>query len=251
MIASDHDPKIPVFCALDTNDLSRATSLAAKLADTIGGFKLGLEFFTAQGPRGVKQIQKASDVPVFLDLKLNDIPNTVASAVRAVAPLGTYMLTVHINGGRAMMEAAAAAAAEAAYEAVKARPLIVGVTVLTSFDDDDLAEVGVSDTVVDQVRRMAELAKRSGLDGVVCSPREVAMLRRDLGDGFKLVTPGVRPEWAPADDQKRFMTPLEAVSAGADYLVVGRPITAAKDPISAAARIAAELAPVELSTDDI
>ncbi|HCX14791.1 MAG TPA: orotidine-5'-phosphate decarboxylase [Rhodospirillaceae bacterium] len=251
MIAPDRDLKTPVFCALDTKDLSRATGLAAKLADTIGGFKLGLEFFSSQGPKGVKQIQKASDVPIFLDLKLNDIPNTVASAVRAVAPLGIYMLTVHINGGRAMMEAAAAAAADAAYEAVKARPLIVGVTVLTSFDDDDLAEVGVSNTLVDQVRRMAELAKRSGLDGVVCSPREVAMLRSDLGDGFKLVTPGVRPEWASVDDQKRFMTPLEAVSAGSDYLVIGRPITAAKDPPSAAARIVAEITPVELSTDDV
>ncbi len=251
MTASDRQLKTPVFCALDTTDLSRATGLAAKVADAIGGLKLGLEFFTAQGPKGVKQIQKASDLPIFLDLKLNDIPNTVAGAVRAVAPLGAYMLTVHTNGGRAMMEAAAKAASEAAYEVVKARPLIVGVTVLTSFDNDDLAEIGVESKVVDQVRRMAELAKRAGLDGVVCSPREVAMLRSDLGDGFKLVTPGVRPEWASKDDQKRIMSPLEAMSAGADYLVVGRPITAAKDPASAAARIAAELAPVESSEDDL
>lgn len=251
MTASDRQLKTPVFCALDTPDLSRATGLAAKVADAIGGLKLGLEFFTAQGPKGVKQIQKASDLPIFLDLKFNDIPNTVAGAVRAVAPIGAFMLTVHTNGGRAMMEAAAKAASEAAYEFVKARPLIVGVTVLTSFDNDDLAEIGVESKVADQVRRMAELAKRSGLDGIVCSPREVAMLRSDLGDGFKLVTPGVRPEWASKDDQKRIMTPLEAVSAGADYLVVGRPITSAKDPASAAARIAAELAPVDSSADDL
>jgi orotidine-5'-phosphate decarboxylase len=250
MTPPDRNLRTPVFCALDTPDLSLATGIAAKVADAIGGLKLGLEFFAAQGPKGVKQIQKASDLPVFLDLKLNDIPNTVAGAVRAVAPLGAFMLTVHTNGGREMMEAAAKAASEAAYEIVKARPLLVGVTVLTSFNNDDLAETGVSDTVVDHVRRMAELAKRAGLDGVVCSPREVAMLRSDLGEGFKLVTPGVRPEWASKDDQKRIMTPLEAVSAGADYLVIGRPITAAQDPASAAARIAAELAPVESSADD-
>ncbi len=250
MTAPDRQLKTPVFCALDTPDLAHATSLAAKVADAIGGFKLGLEFFTAQGPKGVAQIQKASDLPVFLDLKLNDIPNTVAGAVRAIAPLGAFMITVHTNGGRAMMEAAAEAASEAAYDVVKARPLIVGVTVLTSFDGDDLSEVGVESSVADQVRRMAELAKRSGLDGIVCSPREVAMLRNDLGEGFKLVTPGVRPEWASNDDQKRIMTPLEAVSSGADYLVIGRPITAAQDPASAAARIAAELTPVDSSADE-
>ncbi len=250
MTAPDRHLKMPAFCALDTTDLSRAIGLAAEVADVIGGLKLGLEFFTAQGPKGVKQIQKASDLPIFLDLKLNDIPNTVAGAVRAVAPLGAYMLTVHTNGGRTMMEAAANAASEAAYEAVKVRPLLVGVTVLTSFDNDDLAETGVSGTVVDHVRRMAELAKRAGLDGVVCSPQEVATLRNDLGDGFKLVTAGVRPKWASADDQKRIMTPLEAVNAGADYLVVGRPITAAQNPAIAAARIAAELAPVESAADD-
>ncbi len=250
MTAPDRQLKTPVFCALDTTSLSQATGLAAKVADAIGGLKLGLEFFTSHGPKGVKQIQKASDLPIFLDLKLHDIPNTVAGAVRSVAPLGAYMLTVHTNGGKAMMKAAAEAAAEAAYEVVKARPLLVGVTVLTSMDDEDLTETGVSGSVVDQVRRLAELAKSAGLDGIVCSPREVAMLRSDLGDGFKLVTPGVRPDWASADDQKRVMTPLEAMSSGADYLVIGRPITAAKDPASAAARIAAELAPVESSADD-
>ena len=250
MTAPDRQLNSPVFCALDTPDLARATNLAAKVADSIGGFKLGLEFFTAQGPKGVAQVQKASDLPVFLDLKLNDIPNTVAGAVHAIAPLGVFMITVHTNGGRAMMEAAAEAASEAAYDTVKARPLIVGVTVLTSFDSDDLSEVGVDSSVADQVRRMAELAKLSGLDGIVCSPREVAMLRNDLGEGFKLVTPGVRPEWASHDDQKRIMTPLEAVSSGADYLVIGRPITAAQNPAAAAARIAAELTPVDSSADE-
>ncbi len=236
-------PANPIFVALDTADPNEATRLAAKVADAVGGLKLGLELFSAHGVQAVRDVQKASDLPLFLDLKLHDIPNTVAGAVRAVSQFGPYMLTLHAAGGRAMMAAAVAAAAEAAYEFVKPRPLLLGVTVLTSIDGTDLAETGITTTVADQVRRLAELAKLAGLDGVVCSPLEVATLRRDLGPSFKLVTPGVRPTWAAANDQKRIMTPLEACRAGADYLVIGRPISAAPDPAAAAARIAAELKP--------
>ncbi len=237
-------PKLrnPVFCALDTPDLGQATSWAAKLADTVGGVKLGLEFFNAQGPRGVSEVMRASGLPLFLDLKFHDIPNTVAGAVRSVVPLKPFMINVHANGGRAMMEAAAKAAHEAAQTNLVNRPLVIGVTVLTSMDDSDLREVGVTESSFDQVRRLAELAKISGLDGVVCSPHEAQVLRRDLGPNFKLITPGVRPAWAAANDQKRVMTPHEAVAAGADYVVIGRPITAAPDEAAAAKRIVMELA---------
>ena len=232
----------PVFCALDTPDVGRATALAAKVADAVGGVKLGLEFFSANGPPGVAQVQKASDLPIFLDLKFHDIPNTVAGAVRAVtAQVRPFMMTLMALGGRAMLEAAARAAADVARERNVPRPLLLGVTVLTSLDGTDLAATGVAGAVADQVRRLAELAKLSGLDGVVCSPLEAAQLRRDLGPGFKLVTPGVRPTWAEAGDQKRVSTPREAVAAGADYLVIGRPISEADDPAAAAQRIALEL----------
>ena len=233
----------PVFCALDTAEMGVATSLSAKLADSIGGVKLGLQFFSAHGPRGIQEVQKASDLPIFLDLKFHDIPNTVASAVKSVVPLKPFMLTIHVGGGRAMMEAAVKAATDASYEVVGSRPLIVAVTVLTSMDHKDLGDTGVPGAVLDQVRRLAALAKASGLDGIVCSPQEAAVLRTDLGPDFLLVTPGVRPLWSAADDQKRIMTPAEAMAAGASYLVVGRPITAAENPADAAARIASELGP--------
>jgi len=235
----------PVFCAIDTPDVGKATALAAKLADSVGGVKLGLEFFSAHGPKGVQQVQKASELPLFLDLKFHDIPNTVAGAVRsAAAQVKPFMMTLMAAGGRAMMEAAAKAATDIAHELIVPRPLLLGVTVLTSFDQADLLETGVSGPVADQVRRLAELAKLSGIDGVVCSPLEAEVLRRDLGPSFKLVTPGVRPSWADANDQKRIMTPAEAITAGANYLVIGRPISGAQDPTVAAQRIALELAPV-------
>jgi orotidine-5'-phosphate decarboxylase len=234
----------PVFVAVDTPDISKATAMAAKVADAVGGLKLGLEFFSANGPKGAQQVQKASDLPLFLDLKFHDIPNTVAGAVRAAAAqVKPFMMTLMCAGGRAMMEAACKAATDVAHELIVPRPLLLGVTVLTSFDQNDLLETGVSGVVADQVRRLAELAKLAGLDGVVCSPLEAEVLRRDLGPDFKLITPGVRPTWADANDQKRIMTPQEAVQAGASYLVIGRPITGAQDPAVAAARIALELNP--------
>ena len=237
-------PANPVFVALDTPSLNDATNLAAKIADHVGGLKLGLEFFSAHGPKGVQQVQKASELPIFLDLKFHDIPNTVASAVRAVCQLGVYMINVHAAGGHAMMEAAVKAADDTVHELAVPKPLIIGVTVLTSMDAGDLNETGVPGSPADHVLRLATLAKVSGLDGVVCSPHEAAVLKRELGAGFKLVTPGVRPASAAANDQKRVMTPEEALTAGADFLVIGRPITAAADPAAAAARIAAEIRPL-------
>jgi orotidine-5'-phosphate decarboxylase len=226
-----------IFCAIDTTDRDEAAALARRLAGTVGGVKLGLEFFGAHGPAGVAHARPAG-VPLFLDLKFHDIPNTVAGAVRAVLPLGPAILTVHAAGGRAMLEAARDAAVAAAGAA---RPKIVAVTVLTSLDDDDLDAVGQRGPALDQAKRLADVAQKSGVDGVVCSPKEVAALRAQCGPKFLLVVPGIRPSWAATGDQKRVMTPAEAIAAGADHLVIGRPITGAADPAEAARRIAAEL----------
>lgn len=227
-----------LFCALDTTDLARAEALATTLGTTVDGIKLGLEFFGAHGPEGVVRLS-AQGRPVFLDLKLHDIPNTVAGAVRALLPLEPAILTIHAAGGGAMMRAAAGAAREAGAK----RPKIVGVTILTSLDGNDLARMGWRMEVSDAVRRLAGEASKNGLDGVVCSPHEVALLRADLGPEFLLVVPGIRPSWAASGDQKRVMTPAQAARAGADVLVVGRPITGADDPGDAARRIAGEFAP--------
>ncbi len=232
-----HDPARRIFCALDTTDLGRAVALAGQLAGRVGGIKLGLEFFGANGPEGVARVAETG-LPIFLDLKFHDIPNTVAGAVRAVLPLKPAMLTVHASGGGAMLRAAMDAAAEAG----EARPKILAVTVLTSLDDDDLEAVGQSRPATDQVLRLAELAQKSGVDGIVCSPHEVATMRAECGPDFCLVVPGIRPAGAALGDQKRVMSPAEAVAAGADYLVIGRPITQADDPADAARRIAEEMA---------
>ena len=231
----------PIFCAIDTDDVAAAKSLASRIAGAVGGIKLGLQFFTAHGPHGVAAVQKAASAPLFLDLKFHDIPNTVAGAVRAVVPLAPAIINVHAAGGRAMMAAAAAAATESAARHGVARPRVIAVTVLTSMDESDLAQTGVGASPLEQVRRLAALAQTAGLDGVVCSPQEAAVLRADLGPDFLLVTPGVRPSGTAANDQKRTMTPAEAIAAGASYLVIGRPITDAADPADAASRIAAEL----------
>jgi orotidine-5'-phosphate decarboxylase len=224
------------FVALDTTDLGHALDLAGSLAGHVGGMKVGKEFFTACGPDGVRAVADCG-MPVFLDLKFHDIPNTVAGAVRAALPLQPMMMTIHASGGAAMMRAAAQAAAEAG----DGRPLILGITVLTSMDESDLQDVGVESPLTDQVLRLATLAQDSGLDGVVCSAREVEDLREHLGKDFKLVVPGIRPKWAASDDQKRIVTPAVAVTIGADHLVIGRPITGAADPVEAADKIAAEI----------
>ena len=229
-----------VYAALDTVELDRALALARALEGAVGGLKIGLELFGAHGPGGLKALAHAG-LPLFLDLKLHDIPNTVASAVRAVSPLAPAILTLHAAGGPAMLRAAKDAAIEAARNAKVPPMKLVAVTVLTSLDEGDLARVGQAGPVADQVLRLAELAQEAGIDGVVCSPQEVALLRTRCGPGFLLVVPGIRPSWAEAGDQKRVMTPKEAIEAGADFLVVGRPITKAADPRAAALRIAAEL----------
>ena len=228
-----------IYVGLDTPNLERAAGLSRALAGLVGGVKLGKEFFTAQGPDGVRAV--AGGEPLFLDLKFHDIPNTVAGAVRAAVRLRPAIVNVHAAGGAAMMLAAAEAAREAAEDIETARPLVLGVTVLTSLDDDDLAAVGQAGPVRDQVVRLARLAQASGLDGVVCSPLEIAALRQACGPDFVLLVPGIRPSWADKGDQKRVMTPGEALAAGADYLVIGRPITGAEDPAAAARRIVNEL----------
>jgi orotidine-5'-phosphate decarboxylase len=228
-------PSDKIFVALDTTDLDQALALGRDLAGLVGGVKVGKEFFTALGPDGVRAVADLG-MPVFLDLKFHDIPATVAGAIRAACKLKPFMLNVHATGGAAMLRAAADAVGDGSD-----RPLVLAVTVLTSLGDEDLAAIGVADPSGTQVLRLARLAKDQGIDGVVCSAREAAALREDLGPDFKLVVPGIRPAWAAADDQKRIVTPADAVALGADYLVIGRPITGADDPADAAKRIADEL----------
>jgi orotidine-5'-phosphate decarboxylase len=234
--------KNPILVALDTQDKSKALDLASALNGVVGGVKLGLEFFNANGPDGVRTIA-AAGVPFFLDLKFHDIPNTVAAAVRAAVSLKPAILNVHASGGEAMLRAAAEAASEAAAVLGVKKPLLIAVTVLTSMDEADLGAVGQIGTPETQVVRLATLTQKCGLDGVVCSPREIAAIRDACGSGFKLIVPGIRPSGSESGDQKRIMTPAEAIQAGADYLVIGRPITASTNPAEAARDIAASLAP--------
>lgn len=235
------NPKDRIFCAIDTPDLDRALAIASAIKGNVGGLKLGLEFYSALGPDGVRQMS-ALGFPVFLDLKFHDIPNTVARAIKTVAPLGPKMITIHTFGGLQMMKTAKQASLEAAKENGVEAPLILGVTVLTSLDDQDLHAIGVGAGAGDQVVRLAGLAQKAGLDGVVCSPLEISKIREKFGNDLKLVVPGIRPLGADAGDQKRTMTPGEAIENGADCLVIGRPITAADDPAKAAQAIAESLA---------
>ncbi len=231
-----------ILVALDVPTAPAADVLIEQLADRVGGYKIGLELFTAEGAAFLDRLTKRGWF-VFLDQKLHDIPNTVARASRVVVKFGVGMFTVHAAGGREMMRQSVIASAEEADRIGCRRPLVVAVTVLTSLTERDLEGDAISCNVLDLVRRRAVLARESGLDGVVASPREIEQLRADCGDDFLIVTPGIRPQGAEQGDQKRTMTPREAVTLGADYLVIGRPIIAAKDPRQAATAIGREMLP--------
>jgi len=223
----------PIIVALDVPNAERAVDLAKRLKPYIGAVKIGSELFTAEGPAIVRAL-RADRVPVFLDLKYHDIPNTVSRAVEAAVRLDVQMLTVHTSGGLEMMRAAKQAANRAASELHRSPPIILGVTVLTSFNDTGLAQVGVNSNVADQVQRLGRLAVQAELAGLVCSPIEIALVRAIAPPGFQIVTPGIRPPGAPPDDQMRTRTPAEAIAAGATWLVIGRPIVSAPDPCAAA-----------------
>jgi orotidine-5'-phosphate decarboxylase len=228
----------PVFVALDTPEISKALAIATAVRPYVGGLKIGLEFITANGPDGIRRIVELG-LPVFADVKFHDIPNTVAAASRELAKLGAKLFNVHASGGERMMRDASEAA-----RAVDPKVKVIAVTALTSLDDAVLESVGQRGPAQEQVLRLARLAQQAGLDGVVCSAQEIVPLRKSLGPDFLLVTPGIRPAGADLHDQKRVMTPAEAHRAGANILVVGRPITGAADPAAAAKAIADELAAV-------
>jgi orotidine-5'-phosphate decarboxylase len=221
-----------LIVALDVSDAAAARDLVRRIGDSAGIYKVGLQLFTAEGPAFVRELVD-SGRKVFLDLTLHDIPTTVSHAVKAAVALGACMLTVHASGGAAMLEAAA--------EAAEGKLTLLGVTVLTSFSDQDLMQVGVPTSVLNQVLRMAALARGAGFRGIVTSPREAAEVRRELGEGFAIVTPGIRPAGADVNDQQRSATPASAIKAGVSHIVVGRPITHAENPAEAAKSILAEM----------
>jgi orotidine-5'-phosphate decarboxylase len=227
-----------LIVALDVSSAQAAHGLVSSIGKEAGLYKVGLQLFTSEGPALVREFV-SSGLRVFLDLKLHDIPNTVAHAVKSAADLGVSMLTVHTNGGSNVLRAAV--------EAANGRLSILGVTVLTSFADKDLVEIGVQSAVPDQVLRLASLALESGCAGIVTSPRETALVRESLGQGFFIVNPGVRPAGTGKDDQARTATPADAVRAGATHIVVGRPITQAKDPAKAAHNIVLEMEQAQTS----
>ena len=233
-------PEPRVIVALDFPDMMSAFGLAARLDPAVCAVKVGKELFTVAEAGLVRELVRRG-FRVFLDLKFHDIPNTVAQACIAATRLGVWMIDVHAAGGAAMLKAARVAVADAAKEAGKARPLLVAITVLTSLGAEDLVAIGVTGTPEAQVLRLARLAQANGLDGVVCSAHEAAVLRAACGPEFKLVTPGIRPAGSAAHDQARVMTPQAAIAAGADYLVIGRAITAAADPLRALKEINAAL----------
>jgi orotidine-5'-phosphate decarboxylase len=235
-----------ILVALDVDTADQARALADQLRGVVGGFKIGNRLFTSHGPSFVEHLAARGD-RVFLDLKFHDIPNTVAGAVAAATRLGVWMVNVHASGGLAMMRAAREAADTEAARMGRPAPLVIAVTMLTSLSEQMLGEIGVGGALTAQVERLAALAQSAGLDGVVASPQEIRIVRARCGPKFAIVTPGIRGAGDHAGDQKRTMTPGEAFAAGADYLVIGRPIIAASDPRLAAERIAAECGATNVS----
>lgn len=225
----------PIIVALDFPSEKEALTLVAQLEPERCRLKVGKELFTRSGPEFVKKLVK-QNFDVFLDLKFHDIPNTVARACQAGADLGVWMINVHAMGGRKMLEAA-----REALPANDSNPKLIAVTVLTSMGADDLKEIGLNNSPAEQVKHLATLTHDCGLDGVVCSPQEIALLRESLDTSFELITPGIRPEWSVTGDQKRIMTPAQAIQAGGNYLVIGRPITQAEEPMLALEKIENEL----------
>ncbi|RXZ45127.1 orotidine-5'-phosphate decarboxylase [Crenobacter cavernae] len=234
--AGAHSPASPVIVALDFPNEAAALAFVSRLDPAACRVKVGKELFTASG-RGLIEKLVARGFEVFLDLKFHDIPNTVAHACKIAAELGVWLVDVHASGGRRMMSAA-----REALEAYSQRPMLIGVTVLTSMEAADLAEIGITVSPQEQVLRLATLTRDSGLDGVVCSAQEASLLKPALGADFKLVTPGIRLAGAAGDDQRRVMTPVAALEGGADYLVIGRPITQSADPLATLATINADIA---------
>jgi orotidine-5'-phosphate decarboxylase len=230
-----------IIIALDVGTKAEALALAIELPEA-RVFKVGMELFTAEGPALLEEVAGLGK-KAFLDLKYHDIPNTAAGAVRSAVRLGVHMLTLHASGGREMLRRAVEAARSEADSTGRPRPILLGVTVLTSLKDEQLRELGCASPVSEQVLRLARLAGESGVDGVVCSPHEIEVIKRELGREFLVVTPGIRPAWAATQDQKRVMTPAEAVLRGADYMVIGRPVTGAPSPRDAFALIVRELKP--------
>lgn len=240
--------KNPIIAALDVPSAEQALKLAEQIAPAVGAFKIGKELFVSAGPDIVRKV-RATGASVFLDLKFHDIPNTVAKAVAAAVRLDVQMLTIHTSGGGEMMRAAEKSAQDTARSLDRPAPLVLGVTVLTSSDSNTLAEIGCQPNVAHQVERLAALAVQSGLRGLVCSPLEIADLRQILPAEIQLVTPGIRTGAEKADDQKRTLTPREAMQAGASWLVIGRPIYAAENPRAAAEKILESLSEPQMGTD--
>ena len=235
------DSKERIIVALDTADMRIAKKLISSLKDLVKMFKVGNEFFTAHGPKAVQVVRDAG-AEIFLDLKYHDIPNTVAQAARSAVNLGVSMFNVHASGGLQMMQEACMACADEARKRNLPSPKLIGVTLLTSLSQEEVTkQIGISKSINDTVLHYAELVQKAGLDGVVASPREIELIRSKFGSKFLIVTPGIRPAWAERGDQERIMTPKDALKLGADYIVIGRPITGAKDPREAALRIFEEL----------
>jgi len=238
------EPKDRIILALDVSSYEEAVETIEKFREDINIFKVGLELFTSAGPKIIEKINSAGK-KVFLDLKFHDIPNTVAKSALAAAELGVFMLTVHTSGGFEMMQKTAEALVKASLKRNSSRPRILGVTVLTSIDSECLKnEIGILHSMKTHIKHLAGLALKAGLDGVVASPEEAEIIRSSFGNNFLIVTPGIRPSWAPPDDQKRTLTPKQALRKGADYLVIGRAIMSQPDPLRALKRIHDEIADV-------